>query len=91
MKVDWHTATTEIPHVSSTDAATNAAKDLTAALAQPPNTAPFAAIGDKQLNAIKQLAEIFDSKTTATKCNTRDSRVPAPKTPDTTATLPRVQ
>eukprot|EP00957_Ditylum_brightwellii_P113742 8672171-Ditylum_brightwellii.AAC.1 len=29
------------------------AKDLTAALAHPPNTSPFAAIGDEQLNAIK--------------------------------------
>eukprot|EP00957_Ditylum_brightwellii_P012261 926348-Ditylum_brightwellii.AAC.1 len=91
MKVDWHTATTKIPHVSPADAATNAAKDLTAALAHPPNTAPFAAIGDEQLNAMKQLAEVFDRITTATKCNTRVPRVPAPKTPDTTDTLPRVQ
>eukprot|EP00957_Ditylum_brightwellii_P090380 6882569-Ditylum_brightwellii.AAC.1 len=91
MKVDWHTATTKIPHVSPADTATNAANDLTAALAHPPNTAPFAAIGDKQLNAIKQLAKVFDHTTTATKCNTRDLRVPAPKTSDTTDTLPRVQ
>eukprot|EP00957_Ditylum_brightwellii_P041711 3158941-Ditylum_brightwellii.AAC.1 len=59
MKVDWHTTTTKIPHVSPADAATNAAKYLTAALAHPPNTAPFAAIGNKQLNAIEQLAEVF--------------------------------
>eukprot|EP00957_Ditylum_brightwellii_P061064 4634713-Ditylum_brightwellii.AAC.1 len=91
MKVDWHTATTKIPHVSAAEAATNAAKDLTAALAHPPNTAPFAAIGNEQLNAIKHLAENFGRITTATKCNTRDPRVLAPKAPDTTDTLPRVQ
>eukprot|EP00957_Ditylum_brightwellii_P188534 14353274-Ditylum_brightwellii.AAC.1 len=88
-------ATTKIPHVSPADAATNAAKDLTAALAHPPNTALFAAIGDKQLNAIKQLEELFECittpGTTATKCNTGDLRVHAPKTPDNTETLPRVQ
>eukprot|EP00957_Ditylum_brightwellii_P028020 2115643-Ditylum_brightwellii.AAC.1 len=39
MTVDWHTTTTKIPHVSPADAAINAAKDLTAALAHPPNTA----------------------------------------------------
>eukprot|EP00957_Ditylum_brightwellii_P026075 1971596-Ditylum_brightwellii.AAC.1 len=67
MKVDWHTATTKIPHVSAAEAATHVAKDLTAALAHPPKTAPFAAIDNDQLNAIKQLAEIFDRITTATK------------------------
>eukprot|EP00957_Ditylum_brightwellii_P132838 10129783-Ditylum_brightwellii.AAC.1 len=78
MKVNWHTATTKIPHVSPADTATNAAKDLTAALAHPPNTEPFAAIGDKRLNVIKQLAEIFECITTqgtaATKGNTGDPR-----------------
>eukprot|EP00957_Ditylum_brightwellii_P158160 12038548-Ditylum_brightwellii.AAC.1 len=95
MKVDWHTATTKIPHVSPVDTATNAAKDLTAVLAHPPNTALFAAIGDKQLNAIKQLAEIFEHVTTqgpaAIKGDTGDPRVQAPKNPNNTESLPRVQ
>jgi hypothetical protein len=47
------------PQMSSTYAATMAAKELTHALLNPAPAAPFATIGDAQLVALKQLTQIF--------------------------------
>ena len=49
--------------LSSLDAATTAAADLTHALLNPAPAAPFAHIGQEQTAALKQLANIFNSAT----------------------------
>jgi hypothetical protein len=47
-----------MPSLSSADAVTHAAKELTAALLNP---APFATIGDQQMQALHQLTTIFNT------------------------------
>ena len=70
--VDFHPVNSTLPHVSAEDAATQAAKDLTAVLTKPPKNAPFQAIGDEKLNAIRELAAIF-SKVTNNKQSSPDT------------------
>jgi hypothetical protein len=48
-----------MPHMSSADAATLAAQDLTHTLLHPAPAAPFATLSNTQAEAIAQLAEIF--------------------------------
>ena len=61
--VDFHPQSPKLPHISAADAAMHAAKDLSAALTGPNTNAPFAALGDEQLQAIRQLASIFQKAT----------------------------
>jgi hypothetical protein len=49
----------KMPHLSSTDAALQAAKDLTDALCNPHPAAPFFTLSDATHKAIEQLATIF--------------------------------
>ena len=56
-----------MPTTSSADAAIEAAKELTAALANPHPRSPFAPIGNAQIQALKQLADIFVRATTIPK------------------------
>jgi hypothetical protein len=86
-----------MPKTSSADAATQAALDLIAALQNPTPAAPFATIGDEQLNAIRQLAAIFQAATTpASKLPSPSLRrvpispVASPRVPNTHVGSPRV-
>eukprot|EP00957_Ditylum_brightwellii_P166399 12666743-Ditylum_brightwellii.AAC.1 len=54
--VDFHTKNTRLPHISAEETATQAAKDLISALQEHKQGAPFAPVGDAQLNAIRELA-----------------------------------
>ena len=92
--VEFFPTSTKLPRLSSADAATMAARDLIKALQKPHPAVPFTNIGDHQLAAIQQLADIFNhavaprvAKPTATQ---RLRRSPRFKTPDTTAQPPRV-
>ena len=73
-----------IPTTFSVDAAMEAAKDLTAALRHPHPASLFAPISDPQLDALRQLAEIFSAHTTAPKVSS------LPMTQPPGATTPRV-
>ena len=53
-----------MPATSAADAATDAARELTAALLNPAPASPFPALGTEQMAAIKQLAAIFTDATT---------------------------
>eukprot|EP00957_Ditylum_brightwellii_P134744 10273035-Ditylum_brightwellii.AAC.1 len=55
----FHPQSSKLPHISAVEVATHAAKDLSAALTGPDTNAPFAALGDDQLQAIHQLTSIF--------------------------------
>ena len=59
-----------MPKLSSADAATIAATELTHALQNPAPAAPFLKLGDEQLDAIKQLAKIFNTSTQQLKSDT---------------------
>ena len=49
----------KMPHLSSADAAMHAAKDLIHALENPQPATPFPGVGDEQVLALQQLADIF--------------------------------
>ena len=49
----------KMPYRSSTESATIAAHELTHALQNPTPASPFSNIGDKQIEALHQLAELF--------------------------------
>ena len=53
-------ATLTFPRISSKDAATHAAADLTHALLNPTPNSPLTTLGDKQIAALRKLAEIFN-------------------------------
>eukprot|EP00957_Ditylum_brightwellii_P211140 15365803-Ditylum_brightwellii.AAC.1 len=61
--VDFYPQSSKLQHISAAEAATHAERDLTAAINGRYINAPFAAIGDSQLYAIKQLANIFQKLT----------------------------
>ena len=50
----------KMPYRSSTENATINARELTHALQNPTPTSPFSNIGDKQMEALHQLAELFN-------------------------------
>ena len=52
--VDFHTKSMRLTHISAEEAATQAAKDLIAALQQHKQGALFTPVGDAQLNAIRK-------------------------------------
>ena len=52
----------KIPYRSSTENATIAARELTHALQNPSPAPSFSNIGDKQMEALHQLAELFNRK-----------------------------
>ena len=56
-----------MPTTSSADAAMEVARDLTSALQYPHPVSPFAPVKDAQLDALRQLAEIFATHTTTPK------------------------
>eukprot|EP00957_Ditylum_brightwellii_P036073 2732889-Ditylum_brightwellii.AAC.1 len=61
--VDFHLQSSKLPHISAAEAATHAAKDLSTALTGLNINAPFAELGDDHLQAIRQLASIFQKAT----------------------------
>eukprot|EP00957_Ditylum_brightwellii_P166168 12650605-Ditylum_brightwellii.AAC.1 len=61
--VDFHPQSSKLPHISAAEAATQETKDLSAVLTAPNNNAPFAALGDEQLQAIQKLSSIFQKAT----------------------------
>eukprot|EP00957_Ditylum_brightwellii_P110058 8395199-Ditylum_brightwellii.AAC.1 len=61
--VNFHPQSSKLPHISAAEAAMHATKDLSAALTGPNTNAPFAALGDDQLQAIRKLASIFQKAT----------------------------
>eukprot|EP00957_Ditylum_brightwellii_P069387 5267407-Ditylum_brightwellii.AAC.1 len=63
--VDFHLQSSKLPHIIAAEAATHAAKDLSAVLTGQNTNTPFAAMGDDQLQAIHQLASIFQTVTQA--------------------------
>eukprot|EP00957_Ditylum_brightwellii_P021215 1599088-Ditylum_brightwellii.AAC.1 len=63
MTVDFHPQLSKLPHINAAEAATHASKDLTVVLTGRDTNAPFAALGDEQLQAIWQLADIFKKLT----------------------------
>eukprot|EP00957_Ditylum_brightwellii_P091176 6941671-Ditylum_brightwellii.AAC.1 len=96
--IDFHPQSYKLPHSSAAEVATYAAKDLPAAIKGRHTNAPFAAMDGGQLQAIQQLANIFQ-KLTHNKVNVKHPRVEKlPKqtvshsknTPQITS-LPRVQ
>eukprot|EP00957_Ditylum_brightwellii_P185278 14108294-Ditylum_brightwellii.AAC.1 len=56
LTIGFHTATTKLPHISPTEATTQAMCKLIVALQNLSTNAPFAAIGNKQLAAINKFA-----------------------------------
>ena len=79
--VDFHTKNSRLPHISAEEAATQAAKDLTAALQQHKQGAPFAPVGDAQLNAIRELASIFEELTAPQKNRDQGNKEPQQPAP----------
>eukprot|EP00957_Ditylum_brightwellii_P065146 4941351-Ditylum_brightwellii.AAC.1 len=57
--VNFHPQSSKLLHISAAEVATHAAKDLMVAIRDRHTNAPFSAMGDSQLMAIKQLADIF--------------------------------
>eukprot|EP00957_Ditylum_brightwellii_P165474 12598462-Ditylum_brightwellii.AAC.1 len=79
--VDFHTKTTRLPHILAEEAATQAAKDLTTALQQHKQGAPFAPVGDAQLNTIRELAGIFEELTAPQKNRDQEDKKPQQPAP----------
>ena len=79
-----------MPHLSSTDAAMHAAKDLAHALLNPAPAAPFATLSTARLEAIKQLSDIFSEATTQEPPAPRQRVVPANCNVPPVAPQPRV-
>jgi hypothetical protein len=61
--LDWFPHHVSMPKTSSADAAATAAYDLIQALKQPAPASPFASLDPKQLSALDQLAQLFQSST----------------------------
>jgi hypothetical protein len=77
-----------VPKTSSADAATDAARALADALANPAPAAPFARHGDAQMQAINELARIFTNTVQAAPSTTANApahsprvAVPSPRVP----------
>ena len=64
--VEFFPHATAMPATSSTDTATVAARELTAALLNPSPASSFPSLGTEQMAAIKQLAAIFNVATSST-------------------------
>jgi hypothetical protein len=69
--VEFFPATSNMPRTSSADAATKAASNLIHALQNPAPAAPFAALGDRQQQALEQLANIFANSVSTTPASPR--------------------
>lgn len=82
--VEFFPQHTTMPKLSSADAATYAIRDLVDALKHPHPATPFD-VGDKQLLAIRQLAEIFD---VSDDNDTAAPRVAGPAAQPTAVTVP---
>ena len=65
----------KMPYRSSTENATIATRELTHALQNPSPASPFSNIGDKQMEALHQLAELFQQEVTKNN-NTPNSVIP---------------
>ena len=63
--VSFHPHSFKMPAISSADAATHAARNLTHALLNPQPASPIADAGDPDLTALNQLADIFQRQITA--------------------------
>ena len=93
--VEFFPHSTTMPATSSADAATEAARELTAALMNPSPASPFPTIGTEQMAAIKHLAAIFNVATSpiTTSTVTPTTSIPplpciTPTTSPSPATLP---
>ena len=73
--VDFFPHYGKIPYRLSTENATIAACELTHALQNPTPSSPFSNIGDKQMEALHQLAELFQQAVTKSD-NTPNSVAP---------------
>jgi hypothetical protein len=80
-----------MPRTSSADAATQAARALIDALKNPAPAAPFATLGQSQLQAIQQLADIFQVNTEPSAAtHTQPHHATPPTTAPRTVSPPRV-
>jgi hypothetical protein len=70
----------KIPQLSSADAAIRAAIDLCWAIRNPASASPLSPLGDDQMQAIQQLADIFATTTLPTRAPATPPRVPSTKT-----------
>eukprot|EP00957_Ditylum_brightwellii_P087845 6690081-Ditylum_brightwellii.AAC.1 len=61
--LNFHPQSSDLLHISAAEVPIHAAKVLTATLKGRHTNAPFAAMGDRQLQAIRQLADIFQQLT----------------------------
>jgi hypothetical protein len=82
--VEFFPQHTTVPQMNTDEIAIQAAEDLIAAINQPTARKPNSAIGDKQMEAIRQLSDLYQQHTL--KQRTQLPRVP----PKQHATLPRV-
>eukprot|EP00957_Ditylum_brightwellii_P129506 9878578-Ditylum_brightwellii.AAC.1 len=80
-KVDFHTKNTRLPHIFAEEAATQAAKDLTADIQQHKQGALFAPVGDAQLNKIRELTDIFEDLTVPQKNRDQGNKKPQQPSP----------
>jgi hypothetical protein len=69
--VEFFPATSNMPRTSSADAATKAASNLIHALQNPAPAAPFAGLGNRQQQALEQLANIFANSVSTTPASPR--------------------
>ena len=76
----------KMPYRSSTENATIASRELTHALKKPSPASPFSNIGDKQMEALHQLAKLFQQAVTKSD-NTPNCVAP----PNITQTLQETQ
>lgn len=79
--IEFFPTQTKMPQLSSSDAAIAAAQDLVHALQNPAPAAPFTNIGDQQIAALKQLADIFQNATATKKEPPARVEQPAPAPP----------
>jgi hypothetical protein len=75
--VEFFRAKVDMPRIASKDMASIASQELTHALMHPAPVAPFSAIGGAQLEALRQLATIFNA---ALPRSATGSSVPVPST-----------
>ena len=80
----------KMPYISSTENATIAARELTHALQNPTPASPFSNIGYKQMEALHQLAELFQQAVTKNN-NTPNSVAPPAITQTRQAPQPHIQ
>jgi hypothetical protein len=91
-KVEFFPAKVAIPRTGSKDLATIAAQELTHALMHPSPVAPFIIIGGAQLEALRQIATIFNSALSPSATGGSvplSSSQPAPACVPHTTSLPR--